>query len=329
MSGIKTEIIKITYSRNEIKNAIKNNDPIEEKLHVIIVISNPCLYNSRYNLANDFIRRIETDNADDVILYIVEYAYANQKFSVTNANNPRHLQIRTNTPIWHKENMINMGVTKLLPKDWKAFAWIDADIEFENASWAKDTLKTLNGCRDIVQIFSHAIDMNKDQQGMSTFNSFGFQYEKELQYTTKGINYWHPGFAWACTRKAYEKMGGLYEKGILGSGDSIMALSIIGFGLKAIKDQSTESYKSSIREFQRNVYGLRLGYVPGVIRHFYHGSKVLRKYTERWEILIKHNYSPADHLVTREDGVLEPSEKCPQELLQDIMGYFRERCEDN
>ena len=28
---------------------------------------------------------------------------------------------------------------------------------------------------------------------------------------SKGINYWHPGYAWACTRKAYEKMGGLYE----------------------------------------------------------------------------------------------------------------------
>lgn len=45
--------------------------------------------------------------------------------------------------------MINLGVRYLLPEKWKAFAWIDADIEFENSTWAVDTLKILNGSRDI------------------------------------------------------------------------------------------------------------------------------------------------------------------------------------
>ena len=44
------EIDNINYKRNEIKHAILNNDPIEEKLNVIIVISNPCLYAKRYIL---------------------------------------------------------------------------------------------------------------------------------------------------------------------------------------------------------------------------------------------------------------------------------------
>jgi hypothetical protein len=90
-------------------------------------------------------------------LYIVELAYGNQSFQVTKSNNTRHLQIRTNTaPLWHKENMINMAVQHLLPDSWKAFAWIDADIEFDSSSWALDTLKILNGSKDIVQLFSHA-----------------------------------------------------------------------------------------------------------------------------------------------------------------------------
>jgi hypothetical protein len=37
------------------------------------------------------------------------------------------LQLRTDTPIWHKENMINLGVRRLLSDNYKAFAWIDAD----------------------------------------------------------------------------------------------------------------------------------------------------------------------------------------------------------
>ena len=49
----------------------------------------------------------------------------------TNANNKKHLQLNTNNiPLWHKENMINIGIRKLLPNNWKAVAWIDADIEF-------------------------------------------------------------------------------------------------------------------------------------------------------------------------------------------------------
>jgi hypothetical protein len=38
----------ISIKRNEIKSVLKNNNPIEEHLHVIIVVSNPCLYKKRY-----------------------------------------------------------------------------------------------------------------------------------------------------------------------------------------------------------------------------------------------------------------------------------------
>lgn len=53
------EIDNINYEKNTIKDAIINNDPIENKLNVIIVISNPCLYASRYILAKEFIKRFE------------------------------------------------------------------------------------------------------------------------------------------------------------------------------------------------------------------------------------------------------------------------------
>ena len=148
------EIDDIYFSKNELKESINNNEPIEEKLNVIIVISNPCQFARRYILARELIKRFDEEE-ENVELYVVELAYNKQLFHVTEANNKKHLQLRTNTaPIWHKENMINLGVKYLLPKSWKAFAWIDADIEFESASWALDTLKVLNGYKDIVQLFS-------------------------------------------------------------------------------------------------------------------------------------------------------------------------------
>jgi hypothetical protein len=321
------EINNINYKVNDIKLAISNNDPIEEKLNVIVVISNPCLFARRYILMKEFVKRIEEEEVS-VNLYIVEMIYGTQKFIITNKNNKNHLQLKTDTPIWHKENMVNLAVKKLLPSTYKAFAWIDADIEFENNSWALDTLKILNGCKDVVQIFSHCIDMNADHTSLNIFNSTGYSFNKNKKYTTKGIDYWHPGYAWAITRKAYEKIGGLYDKGVLGSGDNIMALSFINKCKFMNNIKYSDDYNNSMLEYQTNASKLRLGYVPGVIRHHFHGSKINRKYTERWKILMKYNYSHKEHLTYDNQGILIPTEKFSQDFKDDIMNYFRERKED-
>ena len=183
-----------------------------------------------------------------------------------------------------------------------------------------------------MQLFSHALDMDKPKKTMAVFSSFGYQYCNQKQYGGTGLEYWHPGYAWACTRKAYEKMNGLYEFGILGSSDHIMALSIIGRGIKAIDIQSTDGYKQTVLEYQNSVKNFRLGYIPGVIKHHFHGSKKNRKYTERWQILVKHVYDPLIHLDIEKTisrcNVLKPSSSCPKELITDIYRYFEERNED-
>lgn len=323
------ELDDINYKPNAIKDAILNNDPIENKLHCVICVSNPCQYSRRYVLAKDFINRI-LEEEHNVLLYIVEVAYGKDKFYITSPTNPNHLQLRIESaPIWLKESMINVGVRKLLPKNWKAMAWIDADIEFESASWATDTLKILNGCKDVVQLYSHAVDLDSQELTMQVFNSFGYQLSKGHKYNGKPPNFWHPGYAWACTRKAYDKMGGLYDDAILGSGDQIMAMSFISNGLKAINQESTDGYKRSVSAFQARVKNLRIGYVPGVIRHYYHGSKANRKYTDRWKILVNHAYDPETCIKKDANGLIESTDQCSQEFLDEILAYFRERKEDD
>ena len=321
------EIDDINYKLNDIKYAITNNDPIEEKLNVIIVISNPCLYAKRYILFKEFIKRIEEEE-DHVNLFIVEMIYGKQKFIITNKNNKNHLQLKTNTPIWHKENMINLAVKYLLPSNYKAFAWIDGDIEFESNSWALDTLKILNGCKDVVQLFSHCVDMSKENSNLNIFNSFGYSFIKNKKYTKKGIDYWHPGYAWAITRKAYEKIDGLYDKGVLGSGDNIIALSFINKCELLNNTEYSNDYNKSMLDYQIKASKLRLGYTPGIIKHHYHGSKQNRKYTERWQILMKYKYSPINDLTYDDKGILIPTNSFSNHFKEDIMNYFRERKED-
>jgi hypothetical protein len=313
-------------NNDKTKYYILNNNLIEEKLHVIAVISNPCNYKIRYSLAEEFFSRMEKEN--NIILYIVELVYGNQPFCVTSATNKNHLQLRTDTPpLWHKENMINLGVKYLLPNDWKAMAWIDADVEFENPHWASDALKILNGGNDFIQLFTHAIDMDYSKNILNTFTGFGYQYTKNFKKGT-GHNYWHPGFAWACNRKTYDKIGGIYQAGILGSGDNIMCHCIIKKAPETLKKGMDENHIKFLEEIQEKYDGVKLGYVPGNIRHHFHGKKENRKYYEREDILIDHKYNPFTFITTDSIGLIIPTSVFPKEFLKDIMSYFENRNED-
>jgi hypothetical protein len=315
------------YKRNIIQDAVIHNELIEEKLNIITVISNPCLYKRRYVLMKEFIKRIESFEKN-VNLYIVELAYADQEFRITTSYNKKHLQLRTNIPLWHKENMINLGVKNLLPVNWKAFAWIDCDLEFENLNWVNDTLKILNGTCDIIQLFSHCVDMGKTGETLGIHTGFGYQFIHDRPYSSNDkLNKWHPGYAWACTRTAYEQIGGLFDCAIIGGGDHIMALSLINKALMNNKDSSND-YKEIILNYQDKFTDLRLGYVPGVIKHYFHGSKANRKYTQRKEILLKYNYEPSIFITKNKESIVVPSNECPQELVEEIFNYFLERNED-
>jgi hypothetical protein len=300
---------------------------VEEKLHLIAVIANPCLFKKRYKLMREFIERMEKEQ--NIILYIVEMTYEGQDYVITSADNPCHLRLHTKIPLWHKENMINLGVRYLLPSNWKSFAWVDADLEFENSRWALDALKLLNGKCDIIQLFSHCVDMDNDGGTMNISTSFGYQYVKGQPYKpVSGLNYWHPGYAWACTREFYDKIGGIFQMDILGSGDFYTAMVLISKVQDCFPPQTNNEFKKLVFDLQNRVEGAKIGYITGVIRHHFHGSKMNRKYEERPKILAKYNYNPLLHITTDNTGILIPTELCPKEFLNDIYRYFLERNED-
>lgn len=323
------EIDNIQFIPNDIKALIREKEPIEDKLHVVISVSNPAQFARRYILAREFIKRIEEEETD-VILYIVELAYPGQGFHVTDTHNHRHLRLRTDVPLWAKENMMNIAANKLLPPTWKAVAFIDADIEFMSPHWAKDCLKILAG-RDVVQLFSHAIDMDRSKDALNIFPSLACRicHGKPLIRDCKPVNFPHPGFAWAMTRRAFEQLGGLYEYSILGSGDMNLATALLGNGLVSLNDKTTDGYKRSLQEYTDRAKGLTLGYVPVVIRHHYHGAKRARGYQSRWKILVTHGYDPFLHVTKNDNDLLVPTPQCPREMLDEIKTYFFSRNEDD
>lgn len=320
---IESNII-LESKKHLVTKAINSKMIIDETLHVITVISNICEFKRRWQLMREFIKRLET--LDNVKLYVVELAYGNQDFAVTSSDNPQHLQLRTEYALWHKENMINVGVRKLLPHNWKAMAWIDGDIEFENSNWALETLKILTKF-ELVQLFTTCFDLDEKNIPMSIWQSFGYKWcnGEEFKYN-RGLNYWHTGYAWACTREYFDRVGGLYENGILGSGDYIMSQGL--FGKTACAHSSLVEFKNDIKNYVKKYKNVKLGYVPGNIMHYFHGSKVNRKYIERNQILVKYKFNPYLHIAYNQDGIIIPSEFMPMEFILDIYEYFGQRNED-
>ena len=298
-------------------------------LHVVAVISNSAGFERRYQLAREFMARM--NKTEDVTLYVVEMAYGSQLHRITSASNPRHLQLRTLHPLWHKENMINVGIQKLLPPDWRYMAWIDADIEFDNPRWAADTMEVLDSGTEVVQPFSHIVDMNINQDAMQICPSFCYQYvhgRKHLRRDHMGAsNFPHTGYAWAISRAAFEKMGcEIYEYSILGSGDYNIAMALVGE--QSLQEGMDPAYKDSLERFIRRVRGMTLGYTSGVIRHHFHGRKADRHYGTRWKFLAQHAFDPYKHLLKDNMGILIPSPSFPPLLLEQIKTYFVKRKED-
>ena len=99
---------------------IYNNEKIEDKLNVITVHINPCHFKRRKFLSEQF--RDQMQKTKDIELFIVELAYDDDAFEITDKNNKNHLQLRTERKnlLWSKENLLNIGTQQLLPSDYKA-----------------------------------------------------------------------------------------------------------------------------------------------------------------------------------------------------------------
>lgn len=301
------------------------------QLHVIAVVNNPARFESRLKLYNAFQDHMLESG---VTLHTIECAYGEIPFAAdAAADHPDvdHIKVRATSHVWIKENLINLAIQRL-PPDAKYIAWIDADIHFRKPGWAEETLYALQHF-PIVQPWEKCFDLGPNDELMDTHNSFCRQFSlREPMGNGKGSPYTfaHPGYAWAATRQALEHTGGLIEHGILGAGDHHMALALIGKARDSFPGGITQRYKDRVLAWEdraRTHIGKKIGFIPFNIEHHFHGSKSDRKYVDRWQVLVKHDFNPDIDIRRNTYGVLELTGNKP-ELQHDMWRYFRARNED-
>jgi hypothetical protein len=303
-------------------------------LHVVTAVANPIRWESRIRLARNFIAHMLDSG---VKLTVVECAYGERPYDLDIAG-INHVPVRSKTLVWNKENLINIGISRL-PQDWKYVAWLDADITFRRANWAADTVHALQ-LYQIVQPWSDAYDLGPHDEHMAHHLSFCRQYFQGQPVVHSGDKFWkgdggsyeypHPGFGWAATRDALERLGGLIEFGAMGAGDHHMALAMIGAASSSMPGGTSASYQRMLYQWQDRALlhiNRNLGYVHGTIEHSFHGAKPKRQYLGRWQMFLRHGFDPDTDLKRNTTGVMELTGNKP-ELRRELDLYFRQRDED-
>jgi len=322
--------------------------PVQDILHVVTMISNPRRFRSRYALYNMFKDHMAKSHC--VQLHTVEIAYGDREFEL----GEECIRLRTNDELWHKENALNIAISRL-PSDWKYVAWIDADIQFTRPDWAIETIHMLQH-HPVVQPWTIANDLGPNYESFNSYKSFAFCYHESISkftspedkiiletnknncyYIPENIQHkthisWHPGYAWACTREAFDHLGGLMDFCVVGSADRHMAHALIGNVESTMElDRENEHYLKLMKEWQNRAekhIKRNIGYVNGTINHYWHGNKKSRRYHDRREIIYGNNFDPLYDIKKDYQGLWQlTGDKI--KLRDDLMHYFQIRNEDS
>lgn len=313
-----------------------------KNFYVVTMLSNPVRFKTRYRLYEEFKQHME---ASGVKLVTVELSFGDRSHQITNKSDPSHIQLTTFDELWHKENAINIAVSRL-PSDWEYVAWIDADVKFLRQDWAIETVHQLQH-HHVVQLWqtAHALGPGYETTNDTTIKGFAYCYATGQQRPTwdnKGkpypyAPYWHPGFAWAMRRESWDHLGGLIDHCILGAADYHMANALIGKAEETLawnKEQREgyhPNYRNMILAWQKNAETFikrDIGYVPGTILHHWHGKGKDRKYNERWRALVEHKFDPIADLKRDWQGLYQLN-PLKWGLRDAIRQYGRDRNEDS
>jgi hypothetical protein len=184
--------------------------------------------------------------------------------------------------VFWKENLWNIAAS-MLPHDKLVF--IDSDVVFHTPGWIHEASRLLDEY-DVIQPFEDGVYLDKEG-GASVYR------KSSAMALATGVepvaDKYHPGFAWCMTRRAFDAMGGFYDRNPVGGGDVGFAYALdqrwadTDLPTKIPQDLAFWSSNSYQAYRQRGfAAGLKVGYIPGLtVSHQWHGDLENRQYVTR------------------------------------------------
>ncbi len=278
-----------------------------------------------------------------VPLITVELTTHQRDFEVTHHDNHMHLQLRSHEEFWHKENLLNLGIAhgrRIFPLA-KKVAWIDADCSPSRPpeDWFDETWHELERYQ-FVQMWEWLQPLDYHYSPLCTPNpSFMANYVKYGTPYPKGQKgypqqWGSPGLAWAANLDALDHIGGLPDTHILGGADWWLSHMLIS----DLPISGLEKYTDGFRRrfFHQQMLCERwvkrdVGYIRGLVYHYFHGKTINRGYNTREHILIRNHYDPDTDIKRDHHGVYQMETWEPRQIAMydQIRAYFMARSEDS
>jgi hypothetical protein len=115
-----------------------------------------------------------------------------------------------------------------------------------------------------------------------------------------------PGLAWACTRNAWNAVGGLMDFAVWGGSDYATSHALIGARKGMIREDLHPNYKSLTDEWADRADRFvrrNLLVMDGTILHHWHGRKISRGYNAKHALLARYAFDPIRHLKRDAQGL--------------------------
>ena len=260
---------------------------------------------------------LEDLRGSNIPVFSIELLYEGQKTSVPDPN----LVVKSGSVLFSKENLWNI-LENSIPDQYSKIIFLDSDIRFSDHGWF-DKCSVLLDSNDVIQPMEHCY---RDIFHYS--NSYEIDEAKLRPSMAKGIAEshqidvsWHyPGFGVGIRRDFFKNIGGFFDHGLNGYGDTLFWGAFGEFSEQYIQFASNNfkhypKYCDNIAKLApHSIY-----YLTGnIAMHFYHGSTRNRRYSDR------NKYLPDQYeLFYNECGVLEI--RSDKNLVQ----YWIDRKEDS
>lgn len=312
----------------------------------VVAIFNPAGYRNKVENLERFTDGVR---AQGLKLLVVELAFGDTPHEVPDDWAERVVRLRSDSVLWQKERLLNVGVEHLPPACDKV-AWVDGDLIFENGDWVRETARLLDTyC--VVQPFQSAYWLRRGQDtlpedatGWEQGNSEG-QWLHGMAYGMTRVTdrraalldyyqHGHVGFAWAARRSILERHG-LYDAQVLGNGDFVIAHAMYGdedlwsgrnWQCRRLSMAMLRHMERWGRAFHEDVQDSVM-YVPGRVLHLWHGNQSDRQYKGRLDILRTTEFDPERDLTLEPSGCWRWATDRP-DLHEWAASYFRRRREE-
>ncbi len=331
-------------------------DQVHEPLFAIVPYFNPWRWKSRVKHTERAIKHFADSGAVVVLVEVGlnrrDLVFADSGLDGTTARcgihgefKHKHIGLHTKDELWLKENAINVGVQHL-PHDWQQVCWLDSDIQFVRPNWVGEAIHKLQhgttSGRAFLQMFSHARDVGPNYElldetyphangpGFVRAWCDGILTEGTKTGTSFGDTYYAgrvwPGLAWACTRQAWDAVGGLLDVAIWGGGDWHMSHALIEKTEGMMRDDLHRNYKKLVNQwYQRCRTHIRQNVLvmDGTVLHNWHGRKTDRGYNAKHTLLARTGFDPLRHLTRDSQGLWQLHDDRSTSYVQ-IRDIFRQ-----